>query len=136
MVPRTLLGFFRLSMPLLLRCPFNTKLFFSSGFRVQCQSSLSPASYSPTSPSNDYIHCSSLRALQSISANDLVVYPSFLDQNEQRILLAASLLKLDSMAGREERKRKKDWMRSRGGMAMAMDKDWNYLQGDSVIQVI
>ena len=79
---------------------------------IRSQSTLSRTRYDLSSPPNAYIRCSAKEALEGIPSDDLVLHPSFLDEDEQRVLLAASLMKLDSMAGRDERKRKRNWIKN------------------------
>ena len=67
-----------------------------------------------TSPSKDYISIQpgSNTSLEDIPPNDLEVYPDFMTAREQEILLSAALKKLDSMASREERKKRREWNRA------------------------
>lgn len=64
-----------------------------------------------SSPKNEFIDLklSSDARIQDIPPSDLEVYPNFLTSDEQQVLLTAALKKLDSMASREERKRRRDW---------------------------
>lgn len=56
--------------------------------------------------------CATLDHIAAVSPDDLVVYPEFLTPDEQEVLLGAGLKKLESGIGsREERKRKKDWLK-------------------------
>lgn len=66
------------------------------------------------SPKNDYIslHFGADGGLGDVPSSDLEVYPDFMNQHEQEVLLSAALKKLDSMAGREERKRRRDWYKA------------------------
>lgn len=70
-----------------------------------------------SSPKNDYIglKLSSNASIYSIPSNDLEVYPNFLTSDEQQVLLTAALKKLDSMASRDERKRRRDWNKANKG---------------------
>ena len=66
------------------------------------------------SPANDLIRMNgSPDMLSGIDADSLRIWPSFLDKQEQETLLLASLKKLDDATGsREERKRRRQWLKS------------------------
>ena len=51
------------------------------------------------------------------SADDLVILPGFLNEAEQKILLTASLLKLDNAEDREQKKHRRDYLRGNKGLA-------------------
>ena len=51
------------------------------------------------------------------SADDLVILPGFLTEAEQKILLTASLLKLDNAEDREQKKHRRDYLRGHKGLA-------------------
>lgn len=63
------------------------------------------------SASNDYISSQfgTDESLKETLSSDLEVYPDFMTVHEQKVLLSAALKKLDSMASREERKKRREW---------------------------
>lgn len=64
-----------------------------------------------SSSRNDYISLQpgTDKSLKDTPASDLEVYPDFMTPHEQEVLLSAALKKLDSMASREERKKRREW---------------------------
>lgn len=70
-----------------------------------------------SSQKNDYIAVNVVNdaSIRAIPSSDLEVYPDFLSSDEQRVLLSAALKKLDSMASRDERKRRREWNKANKG---------------------
>lgn len=82
------------------------------------------------SPKNDYITWMGLNGaplpLESrfeYEDNDLVVYPSFMSELEQQILLSSALKKLDSMSSSSERKKRREWLRANGTKGTSTELD-------------
>ncbi|KAF9567587.1 hypothetical protein CPC08DRAFT_703119 [Agrocybe pediades] len=59
-----------------------------------------------------YHSSGSLEARQHLIGNNLVFWPEYFSSTEQRILLSASLHKLDSTESRQARKKRKDYWRN------------------------
>lgn len=94
----------------------------STSSRRTSSSAALPGSPSPSSrlnlasPSdNGYITVSNPAVLERLGGADpdeLQIWPTFLDEKEQRVLLGAALKKLDAtVGGREERKRRREWLK-------------------------
>ena len=66
-------------------------------------------------PDNGYISASNpatLERLKSADPDELQIWPDFLNEQDQRVLLGAALKKLDAtVGGREERKRRREWIK-------------------------
>lgn len=80
-------------------------------FSINASNPALPKKLDLASRGNDYIsiHVATDGKLEEIAASDLEVYPEFMSSHEQEVLLSAALKKLDSMASREERKKRREW---------------------------
>lgn len=94
-------------------CTLRARANFRS-FSVGAGRSAASKKLDLASPSNKYISIQpgNNTSLEGVPSNDLEVYPDFMTSHEQEILLSAALKKLDSMASREERKKRREWNRA------------------------
>lgn len=77
------------------------------------QAAAIPSHLDLSSPANTYIRkIGGPDMLDGVQPDSLKLWPDFLDKEEQKILLVASLRKLDDATGsREERKRRRRWLK-------------------------